>query len=307
MSIIEASESESLADSEDSFSLAFQYTLASGVSIPLNLNLYGQDYQMGCKVRNDGCIEVSAEDSHLWRSLKRIINETWIGRDQNLKVPEYVKTVTSEKVNKDTELLFLEACGFTLNESSELYGWEIKESTHIEHAAVYYESGWLTPLNCQMVYHQDPREFAKDFERIYADYHWGITMPLLYALEKDIWQLSPLEIASLNSYKGFTRRCGKEYPGNYKTFSQALSFVPATTEYDSINFVESLDREKIQKLVKLPLSHIKEVFSAVAESELPEVRYRDFGDCGVVLLTGADLSIWRAYQWLVELSSDYLE
>lgn len=78
-------------------------------------------------------------------------------------------------------------------------------------------------------------------------------------------------------------------------------------ELDAVNFIESLSTHKIQQLVKLPVSHIKELFSAVAESELPEVRYHDFGERGIVLLTIAHMSVWRAYLYLVELSSDYLK
>ena len=74
-----------------------------------------------------------------------------------------------------------------------------------------------------------------------------------------------------------------------------------------MNFLESLDKNKVQQLSKLPVSFIKEVFSAVAEQDLPEVRYRDFNERGVVLLSGAYLSVWRAYQYLVELASDYIE
>ena len=135
---------------------------------------------------------------------------------------------------------------------------------------------------------------------------------MLYALKKEIWQLSESEIVSLNKHqlnqeKSISRRCGKEYPAGYKYFSHPREFAPEMKELDAINFIESLDQKKIQQLVKLPISHIKEVFSAVAESELPEVRFRDFGEQGMVLLTGLNMSIWRAYLYLVELSSDYLE
>ncbi|MEM7759536.1 MAG: hypothetical protein AAF298_15630 [Cyanobacteria bacterium P01_A01_bin.40] len=304
MSILETPESESFADSEDSFSVVLQYKLASGELVPLDLDFHGIGYQMGHTVRNDSCIELSAQDSGLWRSLKQISRDiVWTGLD----VPEHIKSAAAEKANLDTELLFLHACGFIHNQAPESYSWEIEEETYIDHAAVYYESGWSSPLLCQMVYHKDPYEFAKDFERIYADYHWGITMPLLYSLKKDIWQLSKSEIASLNEYKGFARRCGKEYQGDYKYFSRQRELAPELAELDSVNFVESLDQSKIQQLVKLPVSHVKEVFSAIAESELPEVRFRDFDEQGMVLLSGAYMSIWRAYLYLVELSSDYLE
>lgn len=303
MPIIEASESELLADSEDSFSVALGYTLASGESIALDIEFYGKGYRMGHFVRDDSNIRLTAQDSDLWRSVKTIARDTY---NTGLDVPQHLKIAATEKVNLDTELLFLKACGFTLKQDSESSIWEIEEETYIDHAAVYYESGWASSLLCQMVYHKDPYEFLKDFERIYAEYHWGITMPLLYSLEKDIWQLSKSEIVSLNEYKGFARRCGKEYPAGYKYFSHPREFAPELTELDAINFIESLDQKKIQQLVKLPISHIKEVFSAVAESELPEIRFRDFGEQGMVLLTGLNMSIWRAYLYLVELSSDYL-
>lgn len=303
MLIIESPESESLADSRDGFSVELAYTLASGELIPLDLDFQSKGYMDGHYARNDSTLRLTVEDSSLWRSLKTISRDKVL---TGLDAPEHL-IAAAEKANFDTELLFLQACGFTLNQGAESYSWEIEEETYIDHAAVYYESGWSCPLTCQMVYHKDPQEFAKDFERIYADYHWGITMPLLYALDKDIWQLSKSEIASLNEYRGFARRCGKEYPGDYKYYSQPQKFAPELNELDAVNFVESLDKNKIQQLVKLPRSHIKEVFSAVAESELPEVRLRDFDDKGMALVSGVKMSVWRAYLYLVELSSDYLE
>ena len=304
MSLFEALESESLADSEDSFSVVLGYTSASGELVTLDLHFYGKGYEMGHYVRDDSSIRLTAQDSGLWRSLKSIM---WDRVLTGLDAPEHLIAAASEKANLDTELLFLQACGFNLNQGEESWSWEIEEETYIDHAAVYYESGWSCPLTCQMVYHKNPQEFAKDFERIYADYHWGITMPLLYALNKNIWQLSKSEIASLNEYRGFARRCGKEYPGDYKYFSKPRKFAPDMNELDAINFIESLDKNKIQQLVNLPVSHIKEVFSAIAESELPEVRFHDFDDKGMALVSGVKMSVWRAYLYLVELSSDYLE
>lgn len=305
MSTLEAPGSESFADSEDSFSIRLSYnTLVSGEPVPLDLELYGKGYQMGLYVRDDSCIRLHAQDSGLWSSLKSIERDmSWTG----LEVPDHLQMAAWEKTSGDTEVLFLQACGFSSIKDAAGWSWEIDKETYIDHAAVYYESGWGDPLTCQMVYHRDPQEFAKDFERIYADYHWGIAMPLLYVLNRDIWQLSDSEIASLNEYKGFARRSGKQYPGSYKYFSKPRKFAPEMNELDALNFIETLDKDKIQQLVKLPVSHIKKVFSAIAESELPEVRYRDFDEQGSVLLSIPRMSIWRAYQYLVELSSDYLE
>ena len=310
MSTIESPESESLAESKDSFAVQLGYTTASGELIPVDINFYGKSYQLGITVRDDSSLQVLTEDSDLWRLMKSISRDmSWTGLD----APEHLKAEAVEKANKDSELLFLKCCGFSLKqEDSSSWKWNYEEENYIEHGAMYYESGWSCPLRCQMVYHKDPKEFAKDFERIYADYHWGVSMPLLYGLEKDIWQLSETEIASLNTHqlnkqKSVSRRCGKKYPGGYKYFSRPLEFAPEQTEMDAVNFVESLDKKKVQQLSQLPVSYIKDVFSAVAESELPEVRFHDFGEHGMVLLSGANLSVWRAYRYLVELASDYLE
>jgi len=117
----------------------------------------------------------------------------------------------------------------------------------------------------------------------------------------DIWQLSQKEIAELNEYKGFAKRSGKKYPGDYKYVSRRQKFLPEQREEDIMNFLEALDKEKVQKLSKLPPSQIKEKFTEIAEQELVEVRYRDYQEKGAVLITGANLSVWRAYQALEEL------
>ena len=309
MSMIESPESESLADSKDSFAVQLGYTTASGELIPLDLEFYGKGYEMGLYTRDDSSLRITAEDSGLWRLMKRISRDmSWTGLD----APEHLKSEAVEKANRDSELLFLKGCGFSLKGDSSSWKWDYEGENYIDHGAMYYESGWSCPLRCQMVYHKDPQEFAKDFERIYADYHWGITMPLLYGLEKDIWQLSESEIHSLNTYQlnkqhSASRRCGKDYPGDYKFFSRPMEYAPEQTEMDAVNFVESFDQKKVQQLSKLPVSYIREVFSAVAETELPEVRFHDFGNQGMVLLSSSNLSVWRAYRYLAELASDYLD
>ena len=233
MSILESPESQSLAESKDSFAVQLGYTTASGELIPLDIDFHGKGYMDGHYARNNSSMRITVEDSGLWRMMKSISRDmSWTGLD----APEHLKAEAVEKANRDSELLFLIGCGFFLKEDSTSWKWEYEKETYIDHGAMYYESGWSCPLRCQMVYHKDPQEFAKDFERIYADYHWGITMPS-----------------------------------------------------------------------KLPVSYIKEVFSAVAETELPEVRFHDFGEPGAVLIGAANLSVWRAYRYLAELASDYID
>ena len=311
MSILESPKSESLADSRDALYVDLgRYTLASGELAPLTIQFHGRGYESGVTAKNDSSLRISIDDSGLWRMMKSISRDmSWTGLD----APEHLKAEAIEKANRDSELLFLKACGFSLKqeEDSQSWNWDYEEN-YIDHGAMYYESGWSRPLRCQMVYHRDPQEFAKDFERIYADYHWGVSMPLLYGLKKDIWQLSESEIHSLNTYQlsenhSASRRCGKQYPGDYKFFSRPIEYAPEQTEMDAVNFVESLDKQKVQQLSKLPVSYIKEVFSAVAETELPEVRFHDFGEQGAVLIGAANLSVWRAYRYLAELASDYID
>ena len=304
MSIIESTESESLADSRDAFYVELgRYTLASGQLVALTIQFRGRGFHDGHVVRNDSSLGISIDDSGLWQLRKRIARDkAWTGLD----APEHIKLAAIEKSNRDAELLFLKGCGFTLNVNPKSWSLDYEGETYIDHGAMYYESGWLDPFRCQMVYHKNTQEFARDFERIYADYHWGITMPLLYELKKDLWQLSESEIASLNEYRGYARRCGKDYPKNYKHLSRSLEFAPEQNDLEALNFVASLTPNKVQQLTNLPASHIKDVFSLVAESELPEIRYRDFDEHGSVLLTGAYLTVWRAYRYLAELSSDYL-
>ena len=305
MSIVESSDSESLADSRDAFHVDLgRYTLASGEQLPLTIQFCGRGFHDGHIVRNDSSLRISTDDSGLWSSMKRIARDkAWTGLD----APEHLFLAAVEKSNRNAELLFLKGCGFIFNVNCERWSLNYEEETYIEHSAMYYESGWLDPFRCQMVYHKNIQEFAKDFERIYADYHWGITMPLLYELKKDIWQLSESEIASLNEYRGYARPRGKDYLKGYKYISRPQEFTPEQTEMDALNFVDSLDRDKVQKLSNLPASHINDMFSLMAESELPEVRYRSFGEHGAVLMTGAYLTVWRAYKYLAELSSDYLK
>jgi hypothetical protein len=142
-------------------------------------------------------------------------------------------------------------------------------------------------------------------EFLSSDVIISIALPLNHLYYLHHWD-APNEY-QLTKQKKVARRCGKEYPEGYKYFSRPLPFAPEQTELDAVNFIESLDMNKVQQVSNLPLSHLKDIFLAVAESELPKVRYRDFDEQGMVLLTGAYMSIWRAYLYLVELSSDYLE
>jgi len=302
MAILESPDSESLIYSEDAFSVDMRYTLASGAQTHLDINFYGKGYKGGHSARDNSSLRVTIGESGLWQARKETFRYT---QDSDFDIPEYlrgleIKGLTvpkhirgelSGQINRDSEILFLKICGL----------WEEDHESYIDHGVMYYEYGWPCPLTSQMVYHKNPQEFARDFERIYAKYHWGIPVPLLLLPEMDIWQLSQKEIAELNEYKGFAKRSGKKYPGDYKYVSRRQKFLPEQREEDIMNFLEALDKEKVQKLSKLPPSQIKEKFTEIAEQELVEVRYRDYQEKGAVLITGANLSVWRAYQALEEL------
>lgn len=107
ISILESPDSQLIANSQDSFCIHLGYTLTSGESIPINLHFYGKYYNIGHTFRNDSSLQITTQDSDLWSSLKQLSRNKYRGE----QVAEHLIYEAEEKINKDSEVLFLKACG----------------------------------------------------------------------------------------------------------------------------------------------------------------------------------------------------
>ncbi|AFZ36156.1 hypothetical protein Sta7437_2625 [Stanieria cyanosphaera PCC 7437] len=299
MNILESSDAESLAEGNEGFSVDTGYQLLSGEWIGISIYLSGKLYKNGLDVRYLGSLQITTEYSDLYHSVK--LKPRFKNKAANENNPKFswgyegMKPVLNQKLiqaNQSADALFLTACGLL----------EPEDNSYIDHAAMYYRYGWLSPLTNPMIYHRNPVEFARDFERIYAEYHYGISIPLLLNSGIDIWQLTQAEITDLVTYLGKTDSPVKNYPKTYKLLCKPHDILPEQKESDIINFVESLDPETVKKLSKLSPDFIKQALANL-EQELPEIHSYDFESRGIVLTSGVLMSVWRAYQYLAQLAA----
>lgn len=288
---------ESLVMSRNALIIEILYNLPSGKAIPLSVDFYGRsfdtlefdgvNYGVGTRVRDESHILITLSFNLLARELRDLY------RDMNatgMEVSESVLLQTENKTVEDAINIFFTACG--LSEESHV-------ETYIDHAAMFHEYGWPSPVCCQMIYHKNLQEFSRDFERIYAGFNWGILTSHLLEPDIDIWQFSSTGIEGVKLSSGSDP--GRNYLESYRYFSKPQGFSPDFKEDDIVKFLESLDEETTKKLSKLSVKFMKEALQD-AEDYLPEILYWDKGSRGAALTTGTLLSLWRAYQHVAQLA-----
>jgi hypothetical protein len=297
MSILDSSDHQALANSTHKFYVGVGYELFPDYFMPISIYFYGKNYGRGLQTRYDSSCQIHISYRDLWRIVK--FKPRYKKKNENnLKFEtgfEGIKPVLNKNLveaNNNSANFFLTACGLL----------EPKDNSYIDHAAMYYLANCLSPLTNPMIYHRNPVEFARDFERIYAEYHWGIPTPLMLDSKIDIWKLTKAEINDLVTYLDKTDSPLKDYPRIYTFFSKPHDILPEQKESDLINFIESLDPETVKKLSKLSPSFIRQALANL-EQELPEIHSYDFQSRGIALTSGVLMSVWRAYQYLAQLAA----
>ena len=254
----------SIVTSHRAIRVEMVYTLASGRGIVLDLNLYGKEFNLGWDVCYDGHIRLTLGLKPLSRPLKDAL-------DDEPSPPQARLADLAEHVIMDSEALFFHACGAH------------DPTADIQHGAMYLECGWPSAEGCAMVYHRAAPEFARDFARIYAHYHWGISTPLL--LERDVWQFQETDMAALRTYEPLEEAARKQPDRDI------------FADHEQLAFFSALDQETAQRLSALPAERIRALLHEVYQHE-PELTCYDFGAQGLALTADPLSNVWRAYAYL---------
>ncbi|HMA37044.1 MAG TPA: hypothetical protein VKY74_21490, partial [Chloroflexia bacterium] len=149
----------SITASDQALECEIAYQLTPQRTIAISVFLCGTQFLSGKEVLLNGPIRLSMGHNELARPLYNIPPEQ--------RTREELTRLGMETL-QDAEFLFFHVCGVL--EKSET-------ADRLEHAAMYQESGWPSPAQAGMVFHRQAREFARDFLRIYAEYHWQVPIP----------------------------------------------------------------------------------------------------------------------------------
>lgn len=264
----------SLIFSDDYFRTILNYNTPIDSSICICAYCYGQQLEMGKTVRNNGHISLVI-------SLKELIPREEVENPGHQPKRWPVAALSGHMLNVAEEL-FLRTCG--LLDSEERY---------IQHGAMYLESGWAPPEECAFLYHRDVQEFARDFMRMYAAYHWGILPPALFDPRIDVWALTSAERQALQ----VMAPPKDEEPRHLLSWERHYPDEVARQQ-----FVANLYPASAQRLARLPGDRVRDLIHAACQ-HIPEVRCYDFGARGLVLASSLETSLWRAYTSTVQQSS----
>jgi len=269
-----------IINSSEKLEINISYKTLSGKVIPITLEVYGINYENGIyyNENNQICISVFNlvyEDELLINVLKE---QKDIDAFFCAELGEVGRKVS--KIRFDSEELFLRACGFLENKKD--------YTSHVEHASMRFEDGLDSPLNCFMNFHRETREFARDFARIYVEYHWGTMTAGMWEANVDNWTLD-FEKLKRDKYTG---------KSDYGAFYCNVS--PGNTLELKL-FLQGFTEKKAKKLSSLPEKEIRERLLASEWTLSGKIRCYDLGIQGLVISANPDESLWPVYQLIAKL------
>lgn len=247
------------------------YQLRSGREVGIDVVVPGTKFERGHEFAVNGPLTISLSLNAVSRPLKDLVEQPDYRRDE-------AKLLTiSTAVQRDWDEIFFRACGVQ----------EVNpERCCVEHGAMYLELGWPSAVGCAMLYHQDKKEFARDFLRVYREFFLGDTLPKMLAEDFDLED-------------------GLAGNGSQRNDRVSLAFYKQfdTPGGDSlVEFLNDLDVETARSLAQLSGEEVDELLQE-ASKEIIDIAYFDFGSDGGALVASPLASVWRAYQYIATIAT----
>jgi hypothetical protein len=249
--------------SDKALEIDLRYRLKSGRTIAVSLALYGQGYEEGYAVMSSGNLKLSFSHSQLAYPLKELLKNERMSSIEELSKVEM-------SVLSDAKDIFLQACGLDRDVCS-----------NVEHAAMYLELGWPSPLECSMIFHHKSKEFAIDFLRIYAEYKYRISILDTFDSDFALGMLGSERIKTPN----------KTSCNNQKYYRRSIN------NAEILTFLHTLSEEKIKWLLRLPEEVIVSVLTKLNQN-VTEIECHSFRDCGMILVTNPLLNLLSPYKYI---------
>ena len=288
--------------SADRLVAELHYICATQRLLPISLIIYGEKFSSGNRVKNHGYCRPVFDSDDLYQPVWGFLKEAgvtgdlfqiehWHELDATLR--KQVQTIL-DKLSTDEEELFLRVCGLFDTASG---------CSDIEHASIYEEGRWQSPVVSSAVFHRDTAQFGQDFIRIWLEYKFGINTMDTYALGLDPWLLKPSTQKQLDN-------------ATILRISDGYLPYDLTGSDDIAQFLDSLTEQKVRRLAMLSGETIRSILLQMAAeqsslNDRPEshISIRDFGKCGLSLLTLPKRSslqakspmvssVWPAYKYI---------
>ena len=278
-----------LSDSNKALWIEMNYDLVTGFSFPIDMLICGSLYSGGDLALLEGPIMLTVEYEGMSRSLSEIYAEQHgnFASNQDLsnaseRTLQQLRERFHGEVTENVSELFFLACGVEKSDG---------RCGDFEHGAVGGGVIASSPAFHSAIFHKDPSEFARDFIRIYLEYHVGIAMPMTLGRDVDLWKLEPPKRSG---------RQGTLAPGKADT-SRYQSYLSHETR-SALRFLEDLTRSKVDELSRLAGDELRIALRQMnRRHDTPPIEVHDFGECGLALITNPREALWPAYKYI----SDY--
>lgn len=239
----------------------FGFGLRSGRSMSVTLCYSGPEF-WGSSVTENGPITLLFSLNDIARPL---YDSGGIEQDDALRNP-----VLTAACVRDAEDLFLTACG--VSEGGEV-------SSGVKHGIMYADYGFVSPLGCAMIYHEDASQVLTDFPRIYCAYHFGTNPIIALNADSPLWNLAPIGAEN-------------DLPGRLK--HDLYRNIHEPDGEDVIGFLNGLEAAPISRLRTITEKRIQEWFRH-ADLARWQIYYHELPNGSFALTTYPLFTLWRAY------------
>jgi hypothetical protein len=261
------------------------YQLPSGKKVYVDLDLTGIDYESGFNVQFDGYVRLTVSLGDVYREVISEIGGAYFFRKELASEQKKLFTMKEyQQAAEDWHELFLNACGLIPNAGQSL------ECT-IHHAAMYFETVWMSPISCAMVYHSNKQEFGKDFLRIYRLYHY-----------EDQLMTQLLDNNKLDRVADLVPTPQEEKLKRYPLYDLLDGYQNTLSK-----FMTELDFAACVELANLPIQEVdrllNEAFVKVQDQEFNTfpLTYMDYKEQGAAILSIPNQSVWPMYWHMYQL------
>ncbi len=273
---------DSVAVSDEMLHVGTAHTLPSGNDVYVSCELKGTQYMRGSRWAQNGAVTCWFSYGQMTRVMEEVRSQ--IGRSvpasgEGIGYADMLSAAaTGEVVVSDCEALFLACTGVVDN----------RVVADAFDSSLLYLDEWTPGPGCAMRFHRNAADFARDFPRMYALFHFQCAVP-------DLCRLSG-KVAEYEALPPHPYRPSLKEWCDPVDAAQRPRFYRANWARE-LQFYATLTRDAADRLVSLPESTVREQLKHFAETDLT-VTFCEI-DGGVALTEEPLSTVLPVYEYLL--------
>jgi hypothetical protein len=262
----------SIITSKEKIIASIPYQISEKYEVGIDLEIYGENYENGHAVKNEGYSRVIFSLNDLQRPINDIVELKDLNNNQDLLSDTDYK-IAVKTVNNAYENIFQNIALSTPT---------------INHCVGYLESGIPLPLFSSSIYHANQRDYILDLWRIYIGYYFDIEPVVLYNVYDEKIFLSMLDYLS-------PRIRGDQY------FQVLHSKFP-----EAFKFISDIKLEKLKYTTELSRIETSDLLASTKyfiEFHIPSanVHVSISKDSACMVFGNPEYNIWKFYETFYNL------